>query len=676
MCLSCLQGFGSQDPINHTLQHSLLTTHNQFLNIRKIHKVDRPVKIAKLEIKEQDESDFFSVTARFYCVSCDKYLDINDENRSVADKILKSQSSEKKQEVKSWTQEIVPCAHALELSQEVVPDLNLNKCGECDLQENLWVCMTCGHVGCGRAQFGGIPGNTHAVVHYEGNPAHPIAVKLGSLSQDSADCYCYQCNDEIKIPNLHQLLRTFGINLEEFAKTEKSLTELQIEQNVNWEFNMDDKEGNLLEPVFGPGLTGFKNLGNSCYLASVLQVLFSLDGFQKYTDLKLGTQDLLHADSSLNAQLFKIADGLLSGRYSKPDETTSETVKYQPGIKPWSFKSLIGSNHEEFSTMRQQDAFEFWMYLTDKLGGNRDFQFLLNNKLKCTSCNGVKITKEVSENVSLPLVSDPTSFDDCFKAFCGEEVVDFTCSNCQASQMEKSTSFGSFPPVLVSCVQRIKLENWVPVKVSNSVIVPSQIDLSLYRSGNLSESEFLLPEQSFAPDKFALAQLQDMGFGETPCIKALFNTKNNVEDAANWLFAHMEDPDIDLPLEGNSSVAEPEIEALTSMGFSRGVAIKALKKTSNLEQAVEWVFSHPDAGEEEEEEVAEEKVLDGEPLYSLHAVICHKGTSVHSGHYVAFIRKVIEGEEKWVLFNDEKVVLTESIEEAEKNGYIFVFKRV
>ena len=61
--------------------------------------------------------------------------------------------------------------------------------------------------------------------------------------------------------------------------------------------------------------------------------------------------------------------------------------------------------------------------------------------------------------------------------------------------------------------------------------------------------------------------------------------------------------------------------------------------------------------------------------YALTAVICHKGNSVHSGHYVVFIRKMVEGEWKWVLYNDEKLVVAESIEDMKKNGYIYFYTR-
>jgi len=56
----------------------------------------------------------------------------------------------------------------------------------------------------------------------------------------------------------------------------------------------------------------------------------------------------------------------------------------------------------------------------------------------------------------------------------------------------------------------------------------------------------------------------------------------------------------------------------------------------------------------------------------------HKGSSIHAGHYVAFIRKKIPGVEKedWVLFNDEKVVRGGDWNEVYKTGYVYFFRRV
>lgn len=61
--------------------------------------------------------------------------------------------------------------------------------------------------------------------------------------------------------------------------------------------------------------------------------------------------------------------------------------------------------------------------------------------------------------------------------------------------------------------------------------------------------------------------------------------------------------------------------------------------------------------------------------YVLKAFISHKGPSVHSGHYVAHIKTNVGGEERWVLFNDEKVVKAdeESVKELKKGAYLYVF---
>ena len=71
----------------------------------------------------------------------------------------------------------------------------------------------------------------------------------------------------------------------------------------------------------------------------------------------------------------------------------------------------------------------------------------------------------------------------------------------------------------------------------------------------------------------------------------------------------------------------------------------------------------------------------GSGKYSLQAIVCHKGNSVHSGHYVTFIRKEIDGKSVWVLYNDEKIVKLEEsapnkIEDIQVNGYIYIYKKI
>jgi len=205
----------------------------------------------------------------------------------------------------------------------------------------------------------------------------------------------------------------------------------------------------------------------------------------------------------------------------------------------------------------------------------------------------------------------------------------------------------------------------------------------------------------FTPNADQLNTLLGMGFPEPRAIKALYRTGNNdAETAMNWLFEHMEDADIDDPLdlgkEASSVQNEPAdevVDNLVAMGFSHQLSKKALLlNNSDANAAVEWLFSHPDDDgviaidkppvdvNKEKQELIESLKSHSESsgLFKLKSVICHKGTSSHTGHYVVFVRKYVDGKWKWVLFNDEKVVLCqeENLKEVEKNAYIYIFEQV
>ncbi|KAH0131202.1 ubiquitin thiolesterase, partial [Aureobasidium melanogenum] len=240
------------------------------------HRDEPPQKMSKLAINAETEEDRFDTVSTVKCFECgNNHLDKSQGNlAAVVDGVLKANTFAKQEEVKAWEQEMVPCEHTLCLEQEAARQIHsqaLGHCSQCDLNQNLWLCLTCGNLGCGRAQFGGVGGNSHGVAHTD-STGHPVAVKLGSLTADgNADIYCYACNEERTDPELVAHLAHWGIDIAGREKTEKSLTEMQLEQNLRWEFSMTNEDGKELKPMCGPGLTGLKNLGNSCYLASVVQ---------------------------------------------------------------------------------------------------------------------------------------------------------------------------------------------------------------------------------------------------------------------------------------------------------------------------------------------------------------------------------------------------------------------
>lgn len=67
-----------------------------------------------------------------------------------------------------------------------------------------------------------------------------------------------------------------------FFQSDKSMVELELDLNQKLgEWAAIQEAGSNLQPLYGPGYTGLNNLGNSCYVNSSVQVLFTIPGFIK-----------------------------------------------------------------------------------------------------------------------------------------------------------------------------------------------------------------------------------------------------------------------------------------------------------------------------------------------------------------------------------------------------------
>lgn len=667
-------------------------------------------------------------------------VELPEKVRLAVDAILLAEGAERKEQVASWTAVTKQISeHALNLPQigngVIVPPSGW-KCAKCDKTENLWLNLTDGMILCGRRNWDGSGGNNHAIEHFN-ETGYPLAVKLGTITDDleGADVFSYPEDESVMDPLLAQHLAFFGIDFSSLQKTEMTTAERELDQNTNFDWNRIQESGQEVEPLFGPGYTGLINLGNSCYLAATMQVVFSTRFFcSRYymnQNLKLAF-DTAPSDPTidLNMQLTKLAHGLLSGKYSVP------ILEKQEGIPPRMFKAVIAASHPEFSTMRQQDALEYFLHFLDQVervnGGNpqldpsRCFKFGIEERLLCPSgkvaynsrhdyilslnipldkainrkevedfhvlktARGIE-GKEVSAD---EIVRPRVRLEDCLQNFSAEEEVhEFYSTALKAKTTAvKTAGLISFPDYLVLHMRKFVMESgWVPKKLDVYIDVPETIDISYMRSKGLQQGEELLPEavgggeselQKILPNEDIVSQLVVMGFNQLHCQKAAINTSNvGVEEAMTWLLSHMDDPDIDAPISQEAHTAEvffdqSKVDTLVSFGFQEEIARKALKASGgDIEKATDWIFSNDSAGSSDMDATSSSTIVNN-ALPDGGGRYRLIGLVSHIGtstHCGHYVAHIYK-DGRWAIFNDEKVGASK--DPPKDMGYLYFFERL
>ena len=193
-----------------------------FLNIqwKKIPKPEQPeaekLEVTKLAIGveggfDTGEEKFDYEKTNFLALMPDKVLiplpqqDLPELISMVVDGIMKaSDLSEDEAQVLAWEEKRQVSKYADSLVQidngkKISPDPSAWKCEDSGITEGLWLNLSDGYIGSGRAQIGAdgqMGGGTGAALkHYQEEKAKgnffPLAVKLGTITPKGADVYSY-----------------------------------------------------------------------------------------------------------------------------------------------------------------------------------------------------------------------------------------------------------------------------------------------------------------------------------------------------------------------------------------------------------------------------------------------------------------------------------------------------
>jgi ubiquitin carboxyl-terminal hydrolase 5/13 len=551
--------------------------------------------------------------------------------------VLGNQSVERKEDIKVWEGAgVVKSKYADELKQIGQTKIPASgwKCSQCEKVDNLWLCLTCGEISCGRKFFDGTGGNNHGVQHYQQH-AHPLVVKLGTIvpsmegEKHKADVYSYPEDDMVDDPHLEKHLLHFGINISEMKKTEKTMAELELDQNVNFDFSRIQESDKELVAMFGPGFTGLTNMGNTCYLASVMQVLMSIPEFvQRYRDEALNIYTSNNDVDTLNFQLTKLANGLLSGKYSKPLEVatsrnkeTDTHTQSQIGIPPRTFKHLVGKGHPEFSTNRQQDALEFLQHLIQlieresKLKGLEDassvFKYKAEDRVQCSESLQVKYTHRLDNILSVPVPLEHAINKAEYEEYSKKVKLEEEEKRKQAEQLGFKKPEGNINDRIITDFNKEKaavekpVRPRVPMKAClEAVADPEEVD-HFYSSAIKRKTQAIKTAKLATFPEYLIVQVRRFILdGWVPKKLDVFIENPEEIDISSLRGNGIQANETELPNEESDSSAssatqeivinESIVSQLLDMGIPLNRARRGVWKTnnSNVDAAISWVFEH------------------------------------------------------------------------------------
>ncbi|RNA25626.1 ubiquitin carboxyl-terminal hydrolase 8 isoform X2 [Brachionus plicatilis] len=275
-----------------------------------------------------------------------------------------------------------------------------------------------------------------------------------------------------------------------------------------------------LEPVYAkirPGLTGIRNLGNTCFMNSIIQCLSNTEPFVKYFlsgqfRKDLNRKNKLGFKGEIADEFAVIMNALWTGRFRV--------------ISTHRFKFLIEEFNQLFKSNEQQDAQEFLLFLLDglhedlnrvrirpKISTQDDencespdkawkdhlsmnnsiivdlFQGQFRSTVTCSTCGKKSVKFDAFMYLTLPIFTSKCNLHECLDLFLRSENMSgeskWKCPNCkQYRDATKKIDIWKLPPLLIIHLKRFKYEGVWRDKITSNVDYPIEnLDLNRFLTG-------------------------------------------------------------------------------------------------------------------------------------------------------------------------------------------------
>ncbi|GAB6028316.1 Ubiquitin carboxyl-terminal hydrolase 37 [Chamberlinius hualienensis] len=411
---------------------------------------------------------------------------------------------------------------------------------------------------------------------------------------------------------------------------------------------------------------GFPNLGNTCYINSVLQALYM--AISNCNTCETTFMNCYHRlVNKLSGQhLFKYFWQIME--MSKQPTTGNSDIKRL--LK--SFKQSLEEGKKSFEGDRMQDAHEFLTALfdliTDELGKGSPnskaestavqsvidsyFKSTVTTVTKCTGCNHESPIQETFYNFGVNIPDkEKTLQSSLHLSFTSE--MERNCENCTCKKSTQTLQFVELPRILIIYVKRYNGSS----KIETKLRVPKYLSVDQIAADSASLSTLVEYKTG----------LDDSGSSSDTGYQSEAIYSNESTDKPD---AEMQSNGENLELENNWNVPDDEEDE----------DLKRAKEASLEEYNQQFLSIQTkqtdDVGilfDDDDPPLSPEATGDEKNSYRLISYVCHEGNATEIGHYVAYTGDCKQ--KKYFSLSDEivRVVSEDSFIKIASSAYILMY---